>query len=69
MLLPAAEFVALPVGERRGIVLPGQAVPKVFDQLKALSPPQFEDLREFGVHEGRIRGFREWFKVGARAKG
>ena len=63
MFLPAAEFVALPVRDRRGIVLSGQAVPEVLDELKALGPAQFKDRREFGVHGGKIRGFREWFKA------
>ena len=64
LFLPAAEFIALPFGNRRGIILPGQAIPEVFDELKAFGSAQLEDRCEFGVHEMTIRGFREWFKAG-----
>lgn len=64
LFLPAAEFVALPVGDRRGVILPGQAVPEVLDELKTFGPPQLEDRREFGVHGVKIWGFLEWFKAG-----
>ena len=50
MLLAATEFVALHVGNRIGITFCNQAVPNVFDKLKALSSAQFEDRRKFGVH-------------------
>jgi len=63
LLLPAAEFVALPVGDRREIVLSGQAVPEVLDELKPLGSAQLKDRFEFGVHRDNIRRFREWFKA------
>ena len=64
LFFSAAEFIALPVGNWRGIILPGQAIPEVFDELEAFGSAQLEDRREFGVHEMTIRGFREWFKAG-----
>lgn len=55
LFLPAAEFVAFPVEDRCGIVLSGQAVPEILDELKTFGPAQFENRCQFGVHGVKIR--------------
>jgi hypothetical protein len=49
--LAAAQFVSLPFLEWQLGVLCGDAIPKIFNKLQALSSSQFEKRREFLVHE------------------
>lgn len=49
-LFAAAQFVALRIGEREFCFLLRDAVPQVFDKLKALRSAEFEEWRKFSVH-------------------
>jgi hypothetical protein len=56
MLFSAAEFIALPFGDGRGIRLYCKTIPKVLDKLEAFGPTQVKNLCEFGSHEIIISG-------------
>jgi len=59
--LAAAEFIALLVGNRHGGLVLDEAVPKVFDKLKAFGAAKFEERGEFGVHDGKVVRLRTRF--------
>jgi len=50
-LFAAAQFIPLPVWNRQLDVLPRDAIPEILDKLQALRSPEFEQRREFLVHE------------------
>lgn len=49
--LAPPQFVPLPIGDRQLRLLFGDAVPQVFDKLKAFGPRKLEERRKFGIHE------------------
>ena len=63
-LFAAAQFVALPVGDRGLLVFLCNAVPKVFDELETLGSSEFEERRKFRVHAAGIPLFQLWCNSG-----
>jgi len=63
LLLATTELVTLRVGNRIGITFCNQAIPNVFDKLKALGPTEFEDRCEFGIHWNKLEELTPYFKT------
>ena len=63
-LFAASQLVTLPVWNRQLRVLLRDAVPEVFDELKALGSCELEERCEFGVHGSEVTAFSVLFKRG-----
>jgi len=59
--LAAAQFIALPIGNRKLRVLLSGAVPKIFDELKTPGSGGLKERRKFSVHSSQIASFLIWF--------
>ena len=49
-LFAAPQLVALRIGGGKRCLLLSDAIPKIFDQLRAFGPAEFKKWRQFSVH-------------------
>jgi hypothetical protein len=61
-LLATAQLITLPIRQRQLGIFRGDAVPEVFDELKALGSSEFEEWRKFRVHAEKLLFLMRFFK-------